>query len=52
MASSGSRSALVRLAAAAASAPVMLMATPAISEGVVYVRGMQHVYAIGTQAKP
>jgi hypothetical protein len=27
-----------------------LMATPAISEGVLYVRGMQHVFAIG--AKP
>jgi len=30
----------------------VLMATPAISEGVVYVRGMQHVFALGTQAKP
>ena len=30
----------------------VLMATPAISEGVVYVRGMQHVFAIGTPAKP
>lgn len=30
----------------------VLMATPAISEGVVYVRGMQHVFAIGTQPKP
>ena len=30
----------------------VLMATPAISEGVVYVRGMQHVFAIGAQAKP
>ena len=25
----------------------VLMATPAISEGVLYVRGMQHVFAIG-----
>ena len=30
----------------------VLMATPAISEGVVYVRSMQHVFAIGTRAKP
>lgn len=30
----------------------VLMATPAISEGVLYVRGMQHVFAIGAQPKP
>lgn len=29
----------------------VLMATPAISEGVLYVRGMQHVFAIGAPAK-
>jgi outer membrane protein assembly factor BamB len=29
----------------------VLMATPAISEGVLYVRGMQHVFAIGTTGK-
>ena len=30
----------------------VLMATPAISEGVLYVRSMQHVFAIGSQEKP
>jgi len=30
----------------------VLMATPAISEGVIHVRGMQSVFAIGSKATP